>query len=125
MIKPRINVAVTIFCVAVVAFFIKSCGDDYARCGLASYYADWFEGRKTASGEEYRKSEFTAAHRRLPFGTKVKVTNLENGKSVVVRINDRGPARHDRIIDLSGAAAEKIDMVSDGVVKVKLRVQDF
>ena len=123
--KPRINVAVTIFCVAVVAFFIKNCGDDYARRGLASYYADWFEGRKTASGEEYRKSEFTAAHRRLPLGTKVKVTNLKNGKSVVVRVNDRGPARHDRIIDLSGAAAEKIDMVSDGVVKVKLRVQDF
>ena len=125
MMNPRINVAVTIFCVAVIAFFIKSCGEDYARRGLASYYADRFEGRKTASGEVFRQSDLTAAHRRLPLGSVVKVTNRENGKSVVVRINDRGPARQDRIIDLSRAAAEKIGMVEDGVVEVKLRVLEF
>ncbi|HAI84313.1 MAG TPA: septal ring lytic transglycosylase RlpA family lipoprotein [Chitinophagaceae bacterium] len=88
--------------------------------GKASYYADKYEGRKTASGEVYRGSKFTAAHRTLPFGTIVTVRNLKNNKTVVVKINDRGPFVAGRIIDLSKAAARKIDMIKDGVVSVEI-----
>ncbi len=90
--------------------------------GFASYYADKFHGRKTSSGEVFDMNGFTAAHRTLPFGTKVKVTNIKNGKSVVVKINDRGPFKEERIIDLSRAAAESIDMVNDGVAEVEIKV---
>ncbi len=88
--------------------------------GKASYYAKKFQGRKTASGEKYNASKMTAAHRTIPFGTMVEVTNLKNGKTVKVRINDRGPRVRGRIIDVSGAAAKKLDMVKDGVVQVKI-----
>ena len=90
--------------------------------GKASYYADKFHGRKTASGEVYDKKKLTAAHRTYAFGTVVRVINKKNGKSVDVRINDRGPFSSGRIIDLSRAAAEKISMVNDGVVDVEVRV---
>ncbi len=90
--------------------------------GQASYYADKFHGRSTASGEKYDKTKLTAAHRSLPFGTRVRVTNLRNGQQVIVRINDRGPFVDGRIVDLSRAAAEQIGMVRDGVVKVKVEV---
>ena len=90
--------------------------------GLASYYSDKFDGLATASGEIYNKEDFTAAHRTFPFGTIVLVTNLSNNLSVMVRINDRGPHKEDRIIDLSRAAAEKIDMIRAGVVEVKITV---
>lgn len=89
--------------------------------GYASYYADKYEGRKTSNGEIFRQRKLTAAHKTLPFGTKVKVTNLSNGQTVRVRINDRGPFIEGRIIDLSKAAAKKIDMISAGVIKVKIR----
>lgn len=89
--------------------------------GMASFYSESYNGRKTANGEIYRSSKLTAAHKTLPFGTKVKVTNLSNGKSVKVRINDRGPFIPGRIIDLTRAAARKIDMEHAGVVKVKIR----
>ena len=92
-----------------------------AETGLASFYADTYNGKKTANGETFRSSAYTAAHKKLPFGTKVKVTNLSNGKSVKVKVNDRGPFVSGRIIDLTRAAAEKIDMVNAGVVKVKIR----
>lgn len=90
--------------------------------GEASYYADKFHGRPTASGEKYNKKAFTAAHKTLPFGTKVRVTNLNNNKSVDVIINDRGPFKAGRIIDLSRAAAEKIGLINDGVAKVTVEV---
>ena len=90
--------------------------------GMASYYADRFHGRKTASGELYDKKELTAAHRTFPFGTKVKVTNLANGNSVIVTITDRGPQKASRIIDVSRAAAELLDMIRDGVVEVEISV---
>ncbi len=86
--------------------------------GYASYYAKRFEGRKTANGEKYDPSKMTAAHRTLPFGTKVKVTNLQNGKTVEVMINDRGPYRKGRIIDLSAAAANRLEMTEKGVTQV-------
>src|SRR5476651_2643308 len=88
--------------------------------GMASFYSESYNGKKTANGEIYNSSDLTAAHKKLPFGTKVKVTNLSNGKTVKVRINDRGPFVSGRIIDLTRAAARKIDMVSAGVVKVKI-----
>lgn len=90
--------------------------------GKATYYADGFQNKQTASGETYKKSKYTAAHKDLPFNTLVRVTNLKNGKSVVVKINDRGPFGRDREIDLSYIAAKSIDMISDGVVDVKVEV---
>lgn len=90
--------------------------------GIASYYAAKFHGRRTASGEIFNTNAMTAAHLTLPFGTKLKVTNLKNGQSVVVRVNDRGPHVRGRIIDLSVAAAKKIGLVHAGTTRVKLEV---
>ena len=92
----------------------------YVQVGYASWYGKKFQGRPTASGEIYNMYAYTAAHRTLPLGTYVKVTNLSNGKSVVVKINDRGPFVKGRIIDLSYAAAKKIGMVNKGVQKVRI-----
>lgn len=92
--------------------------------GKASYYADDFHGRKTASGQVFRQGQLTAAHRYLPLGTKVRVTNLRNKRSVDVHINDRGPWSKGRIIDLSKAAAKQLGMVRPGVTMVKLEVLD-
>lgn len=90
--------------------------------GKASYYADKFHGKKTASGEPYDKKAYTCAHKTLQFGTMLKVKNMSNGKSVKVRVNDRGPFVAGRIIDLSGAAAEAIDMKKAGVVDVEVEI---
>ena len=90
--------------------------------GYASWYGGKFHGRQTASGEIYNKQQMTAAHRKLPFGTRVRVTNRKNGRSVVVRINDRGPYAAGRIIDVSEAAARKLGMIEDGVVPVTVKV---
>jgi rare lipoprotein A len=97
--------------------------DSYEETGMASYYADEFDGRQTSNGEKFDQSELTAAHKTLPFGTKVLVTNLENGRSVVVRINDRGPFAEGRIIDLSRSAAEKIGITESGVARVKITIE--
>ena len=90
--------------------------------GEASYYAHKYHGRTTANGETYDENKMTAAHKTLPFGTTVRVTNLANGKKVVVRINDRGPFIKGRIIDLSYKAAGELDYISRGVVKVRVEV---
>ena len=90
--------------------------------GKASYYGSEFEGRRTASGARYEGDELTAAHRSLPFGTRVRVVNLENDKDVEVLINDRGPHVKGRIVDLSYRAAREIDMIKAGVVRVRLEV---
>ena len=93
--------------------------------GVAIYYSDQLVGRPVANGEKYDNKALTAAHRTLPFGTMVKVTNLKNNKSTVVKINDRGPhGSKANIIDLSRRAAEEIDMIKDGKVKVKIEVVD-
>ena len=89
--------------------------------GEASWYGSKYHGRPTSSGEPYNKNEMTAAHKTLPFGTKVNVINLKHGKSVKVRINDRGPFIPGRIIDLSRKAARRIDMINDGVGNVKIK----
>jgi rare lipoprotein A len=92
--------------------------------GKASWYGDLFQGKATASGEDFDMFDFTAAHRELPLGTYVKVTNLRNRKSVVVRINDRGPVTPGRIIDLSYSAARGIGMHQKGLVKVRIDIID-
>jgi rare lipoprotein A len=90
--------------------------------GTASYYADEYHGRKTSNGEIYDMYKLTAAHRDLPFNTKVRVTNLKNQKTVTVRINDRMPDFKNRIIDLSYGAAKQLDMIQDGIVEVKMEI---
>lgn len=90
--------------------------------GRASWYGSRFHGRRTASGERFNAYANTAAHRSLPFGTKVRVTNLRNGRSVVVRINDRGPYSRGRVIDLSKAAAQNIGMLRSGTAPVRIEV---
>lgn len=90
------------------------------KLGFASWYGDDFHGRKTASGETYDMHAFTAAHRHASFGTMVRVTHLKNGRTVVVRINDRGPFVRGRIIDLSFAAAKELDLIQTGTAKVRL-----
>jgi rare lipoprotein A len=93
--------------------------------GIASYYAHEFDGRQTASGEVYDMHQLTAAHRTLPFNSLVRVTNRQTGESVVVRINDRGPFKNDRVIDLSLAAAERIGIIAQGTGPVKLDVLEL
>ncbi|MEI6948259.1 septal ring lytic transglycosylase RlpA family protein [Paraflavisolibacter sp. H34] len=100
---------------------LASCARKITQTGKASYYADKFNGRKTANGEIFSNNELTAAHKTLPFGTRVKVTNVNNGKSVNVRINDRGPFVAGRSIDLSKKAAQRIGIVHQGVGNVKMR----
>jgi rare lipoprotein A len=90
--------------------------------GYSSYYADKFHGRKTANGETFNMHDYTAAHRSLPFGTIILVTNLENGKNVKVRINDRGPYVKGRILDLSLQAAKDIGLIKTGVAKVNIKI---
>jgi rare lipoprotein A len=93
--------------------------------GIASYYADQFHGRTTSNGETFDMNRLTAAHKTLPFNSVVRVTNKNNGKTVVVRINDRGPFIEGRIIDLSLAAAKEIDLIGPGSAPVRLEVLDF
>jgi len=92
--------------------------------GMASYYGNELAGNRTASGERFDPGQLTAAHRSLPFGSLVRVTNTSNGDSVVVRINDRGPFAHGRVIDVSTAAAREIGMHRSGTARVKLALLD-
>jgi len=92
------------------------------QTGRASWYGEAHHGKKTASGETYDKTRLTAAHRTLPLGTRVRVTNIDNGRSVVVRINDRGPFMDGRVIDLSEAAAREIGALGPGLMRVRLEV---
>ncbi|MBL7685247.1 MAG: septal ring lytic transglycosylase RlpA family protein [Deltaproteobacteria bacterium] len=96
--------------------------EEFRQTGMASWYGPGFYGRKTASGERFKKHLLTCAHRSLPFGTELLVTNLENGKSVEVIVNDRGPFVRDRILDLSPAAAKEIGLIHSGSAKVELKV---
>jgi rare lipoprotein A len=106
------------FVISVACLGVLIC-DARGETGNAAYY----HGRRAASGERISASEFTAAHRTLPFGTQVRVTNLANGRSVIVRINDRGPFGRGRIIDVSRAAARELGMIGSGVAKVRLEPQ--
>jgi len=103
---------------------IITLAQSYTQEGTASFYADKFEGRPTASGEKYKHSRLTAAHKTLPFGTIVKVTNLNNQKTVEVKINDRGPYVANRIIDLSKSAAVQLGFINQGLAEVKIEILD-
>jgi rare lipoprotein A len=100
----------------------KKKGTEKIETGVASYYHSKFQGRPTASGEKYDATKMTAAHNRLPFGTRIKVTNLRNKRSVIVRVNDRLHHRNTRLVDLSRAAAAKLGYVGRGLAKVKVEV---
>lgn len=115
-------------CIALVAFVLSACAPYQARkkgvhfkeTGDASWYGPGFVGRRTASGERYNQNGLTAAHKTLPMGTLINVTNIDNGKSVIVRVNDRGPFVRGRIVDLSKGAAKRIDMLGTGTAPVEL-----
>lgn len=120
MYLSKILLPALLICSIISGSMAQSLGDK--EKGGASFYADRFEGRITANGEKFRHSKFTAAHKTLPFGTIVKVTNLTNNNSVEVRINDRGPFVKGRVIDLSKAAAGKLDFIKQGVTEVELEI---
>jgi rare lipoprotein A len=104
------------------AFSPQAYGPGFSETGLASWYGPEFHRKRTASGERFDMDALTAAHRSLPFDSYVRVTNVETGRSVVVRINDRGPFVADRIIDLSARAARQLGIKEDGVVRVRIEV---
>ncbi len=114
--KACLLAGIVITCIAVFASCVTT-----KQEGKASYYADKFNGRKTASGATFRQHKRTAAHRTLPFGTKLKVKNLDNGRTVRVTVNDRGPFVQGRMLDLSKKAARKLGMIQQGVANVEIR----
>ena len=123
--NARIFLAATLFALPLAVSPILPIDNAYAgkvRTGIASYYGKRFHGRTTANGERFNMNALTAAHKSLPFGTKVKVTNPQTGRSVTVRINDRGPYHGNRTIDLSRATAASIGMVNAGVAKVQMEI---
>lgn len=111
--------------ISLAALAVSACGGSksmFTQSGDGSYYADKFEGRRTASGAPYRGGQLTAAHNTLPFGTKLKVTNVRNGHSVNVVVNDRGPHAKGRIVDVSKKAARKLDLLDAGVAPMQIKV---
>jgi len=131
----RLTRFTTLLLLALLALLVSGCADrqpaqpakapkatqeHFSQSGKASYYARMHHGQRTANGETHDQNALVAAHRSLPFGTRVRVTNEHNGKQVVVRINDRGPFRRGRIIDLSRAAAAQLDMLKTGVIRVRI-----
>jgi rare lipoprotein A len=115
----------SLFITSLFSAIISGCGASksaFTESGQGSYYADKFNGRATTSGEPYRPGRLTAAHNTLPFGTRIKVTNIRNGHSVKVVVNDRGPHAKGRIVDVSKRAARKLDLIDAGVVPVRLKV---
>jgi rare lipoprotein A len=116
-----VSVWLAALCGCLIGAIANSAALPPAQRGLASVYSEHLNGKRTASGERYDSNSLTAAHRTLPFGTEVRVTNLDNGKSVRVRVNDRGPHIQGRIVDLSSRAATVLGMRS-GVARVKVEI---
>lgn len=119
------NLTPRLFYIVVLLLLVSSCAKRHVthirvekEKGIASWYGPRFHGKRTASGERYDQNKMTAAHRTLPFGTLVKVHNMDNDKSAVVRINDRGPFGKGRIIDVSKAAAKELGMIGSGTARV-------
>ena len=110
------------FTFLIVVLSLVACSGETLQEGIASWYGPGFHGQRTSSGEIYNEQDTTAAHRTLPFDTIVRVVNTENGESVEVRINDRGPYTDNRIIDLSRGAAEELDMMESGIAHVRLEL---
>jgi rare lipoprotein A len=112
-----------IACLSACTFLFSSFTTDVApETGKCGYYADSYQGRATSSGEKYNKDVLTCSHKTLPFGTKIRVTRLDNKKSVVVRVNDRGPYIEGYVTDVSGQAAKELDLISKGTAQVKIEV---
>lgn len=129
MIKTsRLNKSINLFIVVLLNIALYSCGANSGaarssyQSATVSYYANKFNGKKTASGDVYNHSKMTAAHKNLSFGTKVEIINIENSKKVLVTINDRGPLKSGRAFDLSQGAFKKIGNLNDGILKVKYKV---
>ncbi|MFH1738468.1 MAG: septal ring lytic transglycosylase RlpA family protein [bacterium] len=124
------RLSTTVLCF-VFAFLMVSCASGskrygrtkFPQTGIASWYGEKYHGRQTASGERYNMNAMTAAHPSLPFGSRVKVTNLENGQNAKLRINDRGPFVRGRIIDVSYRAARKLGFVRQGLTRVKIDLE--
>lgn len=112
--------------VLALTVFVISCGSRNSGSGYkstsVSYYANKFNGKKTASGETYRHSKMTGAHTSLSFGTRVEIVNVENDRSVIITVNDRGPLKPSRQFDISQGAFKKIANLKEGIVKVKYRI---
>ncbi|KXX68752.1 septal ring lytic transglycosylase RlpA family protein [Flammeovirga sp. SJP92] len=116
------KIILLLFCLVTITTLYGQTKVGDKKRGQSSYYANKFHGRKTANGERFNMYGYTCAHRELPFDTYLKVTNQKNGKWVVVRVNDRGPFKSNRILDLSKAAASKIGMIEDGIAKVEIEI---
>jgi rare lipoprotein A len=123
---PNFSLSTGVLALLLVVFFplpaAAKVAPGHTENGIASYYHDRFHGRKTANGERFDQGAYTAAHKTLPLGSTVRVTRTDTGKSIVVRINDRGPFINGRIIDLSRRAARDLGMIEKGLVKVKVEV---
>jgi rare lipoprotein A len=115
--------SILVFCISISICLSQDLGDE--RYGIASFYSGKFYGRKTANNEKLNKTKLTAAHKTYPFNTLVEVTNLTNRKSIIVRINDRGPYKRGRIIDLTDAGAQKLKLNKIGLAKVKVKIVGF
>ena len=115
--------SILVFCISISICLSQDLGDE--RYGIASFYSGKFYGRKTANNEKLNKTKLTAANKTYPFNTLVEVTNLTNRKSIIVRINDRGPYKRGRIIDLTDAGAKKLKLNKIGLAKVKVKIVGF
>lgn len=115
--------SIVVFCISMGMCLSQDLGDE--KYGIASFYSEKFYGRKTANSEKLNKTKLTAAHKTYPFNTLVEVTNLANKKSIIVRINDRGPYKRGRIIDLTDAGANKLRLKKIGLVRVKVKIVGF
>ena len=120
--RKRLMIAAILVMVSTMSMAVMAVAQT-AEQGVASFYSDKFQGKKTSSGEVYDKNGLTASHKKLPYGTKVKVTNVANGKSVVVTVNDRMAAKNKAVIELSRGAAEELGFAQKGKATVKLDVQ--
>lgn len=116
------GILVIIMMISTLGLYSFRYNSNDAKTSFASYYHDKFNGRKTASGEIFDNTKFTAANMKLPFGTKVKITNLKSGKSVVVKVNDRGPFHSARAFDLSKAAFSAIGSVHSGTIPIEYEI---
>lgn len=124
MMRQALILLVGLFASVFVSFTVSHAQNKQTEFGKCGYFADAVQGRQTANGERYDKTLLTASHKSLPFGTNIRVTRLDNKKSVVVRINDRGPFMDGYVVDVSRKAAETLGLLRDGVAKVKIEVVD-
>jgi rare lipoprotein A len=118
----RMHFAAAAALLAAISFPVGAAKPGHTQAGIASYYHDSLHGNKTASGQVYDKRKMSAAHKTLPLGSEVRVTELDSGKSIVVRVNDRGPFIQGRVIDLSRRAAQELGIIKKGITRVKVEV---